>query len=116
MNAPPKVNFSDCYTQLNDHYFSIGEPLEVDIGTLVVRDIVASGIPWWPSLRFLDVAGNALNFHSLVTAIDYITKFISLHPHLVYVSILDTSLNRHPYHYPYERDKPLQVKFWILMR
>ncbi|VIO95098.1 Leucine Rich Repeat family protein [Brugia malayi] len=88
---------------------SIGEPLEVDIGTLVVRDIVASGIPWWPSLRFLDVAGNALNFHSLVTAIDYITKFISLHPHLVYVSILDTSLNRHPYHYPYERDKPLQI-------
>uniref|UniRef100_A0A0R3S2E1 Protein zyg-11 homolog B n=1 Tax=Elaeophora elaphi TaxID=1147741 RepID=A0A0R3S2E1_9BILA len=88
---------------------SIGEPLQVDIGTLIVRDVVTFGMPWWPSLCFLDIAGNALNFHSLAVTIDYITKFISMHPHLVYISVLDTSLNRHPYQYPYERDKPLQI-------
>ncbi|VDK77705.1 unnamed protein product [Litomosoides sigmodontis] len=86
---------------------SIGEPLQVDIGTLVVRDVVESGMPWWPNLRFLDIAGNSLNFH--IHTIDYITKFISMHPHLVYISVLDTSLNRHPYQYPYERDKLLQI-------
>uniref|UniRef100_A0A915Q5T2 Protein zer-1 homolog-like C-terminal domain-containing protein n=1 Tax=Setaria digitata TaxID=48799 RepID=A0A915Q5T2_9BILA len=88
---------------------SVGEPLQVDIGTLIVREIVASGIPWWPHLCFLDIAGNTLNFHGLVFTVEFITKFISLHPHLVYISILDTSVNRHPYHYPYERDKPLQI-------
>ncbi|KAM3718870.1 Early embryogenesis protein [Dirofilaria immitis] len=88
---------------------SIGEPLQVDIGTLVVRDVVTSDVPWWPRLRFLDIAGNALNFHSLVLTIDYITKFISMHPHLIFISVLDTSINRHPYQYPYERDKPLQI-------
>uniref|UniRef100_A0A2K6VEL0 Protein zer-1 homolog-like C-terminal domain-containing protein n=1 Tax=Onchocerca volvulus TaxID=6282 RepID=A0A2K6VEL0_ONCVO len=88
---------------------SIGEPFQVDIGTLVIRDVVASDIPWWPRLRFLDIAGNALNFHNLLLTIDHITKFISMHPDLVFISILDTCLNRHPYHYPYERDKPLQI-------
>ncbi|KAL3995581.1 hypothetical protein ACH3XW_26410 [Acanthocheilonema viteae] len=88
---------------------SIGEPLQTDIGTLVVRDVVALGVPWWPNLRFLDIAGNALSFDNLVLTIDYITKFISMHPHLVCISVLDTSLNRHPYQYPYERDKPLQI-------
>ncbi|MCP9262186.1 hypothetical protein DINM_005474 [Dirofilaria immitis] len=95
------------YIDISDK--NIGEPLQVDIGTLVVRDVVTSDVPWWPRLRFLDIAGNALNFHSLVLTIDYITKFISMHPHLIFISVLDTSINRHPYQYPYERDKPLQI-------
>lgn len=107
-----KIEFNDWWW---NHYFSIGEPFQVDIGTLVIRDVVASDIPWWPRLRFLDIAGNALNFHNLLLTIDHITKFISMHPDLVFISILDTCLNRHPYHYPYERDKPLQVRL-ILMR
>ncbi|CAG9530277.1 unnamed protein product [Cercopithifilaria johnstoni] len=88
---------------------SIGELFQVDIGTLIVRDVVVLGMPWWPRLHFLDIAGNALDFHNLALTVDYITKFISMHPHLVYISVLDTSLNRHPYQYPYERDKPLQI-------
>lgn len=83
----------------------------MDIGTLVVREIVMSGVPWWPKLRSLDIAGSSLHFHTRTYAAEYITLFISLHPHLEYISILDTCLNRVPYQYLYERDKPLQVRF-----
>uniref|UniRef100_A0A1I7VC12 Leucine Rich Repeat family protein n=1 Tax=Loa loa TaxID=7209 RepID=A0A1I7VC12_LOALO len=105
-----KLTFLDISDKKVDVFLPNGysEPFQIDIGTLVIRDIVEFG-PWWPNLCSLDVAGNALNFHSLVLTIDYVTKFISMHPHLIYISLLDTSLNRHPYQYPYERDKPLQI-------
>ncbi|VDN05590.1 unnamed protein product [Thelazia callipaeda] len=88
---------------------SMSEPLQLDIGTLIIRDVVKSDSPWWPNLYFLDIAGSMLNFRDHSLTIENLTKFISMHPKLAYISILDTSLSRYPYHYPYERDKPLQI-------
>uniref|UniRef100_A0A914S316 PWWP domain-containing protein n=1 Tax=Parascaris equorum TaxID=6256 RepID=A0A914S316_PAREQ len=59
------------------------EPVQVDVGAIIVSEVLAEGRPWWPDLHVLDVAE--------------------------YISILDTPLNRHPYQYPYQRDLPLQV-------
>lgn len=84
---------------------------------MIVCEVLAEGRPWWPDLRVLDVAGSGLQSDGLDAICERVTNFITLHPRLEYISILDTPLNRHPYQYPHQRDLPLQVScFRFLIR
>ncbi|VDK71200.1 unnamed protein product, partial [Anisakis simplex] len=85
------------------------EPIQVDVGAMIVCEILAKREAWWPNLRVFDVAGSALQSDGIDAISDRITQFITLHPRLQYISILDTPLNRHPYQYPHHRDIPLQI-------
>uniref|UniRef100_A0A915A5W9 Protein zer-1 homolog-like C-terminal domain-containing protein n=1 Tax=Parascaris univalens TaxID=6257 RepID=A0A915A5W9_PARUN len=89
--------------------YSSDEPVQVDVGAIIVSEVLAEGRPWWPDLHVLDVAGSGLQSDGLDAICERVTNFITLHPRLEYISILDTPLNRHPYQYPYQRDLPLQV-------
>ncbi|MFH4976239.1 hypothetical protein AB6A40_002948 [Gnathostoma spinigerum] len=89
--------------------FSSDVPSQIDLANLVITEVVTESNPWWPNLRFFDIAGNALHFDGIISMCSFLTNFIYLHPRLEYISILDTPLNRHPYHYPFEREVPIKI-------